>query len=819
MSVVATTTLDDEWRVLKTSYDNTTTTTNNNSNASTSTSISSEKGSVVGSLSNFAVPFFQDVTIVSSCSAAITSNSDDSLGRMPVNTTANNKVMAPSLLMESHSGGNASTFALRRRATLARMNFRSTKQTLESKYELNPEPIGEGAFGQVFVARDKTTGELVAVKKIWKEYSDNHDFVREMNALLHIQAHGGHPHICQLRENFDEPEHFALVLDLIKGGEVFEHLVQTGAYSELDASRLIREVASALAFMHGIGLVHCDLKPENLMLSNKTDSACIKMVDFGCTEYLASFQSQVNEQFANHFYEHEAMDLEGHDRIRSSGGTIAYSPPESFNSDAPVDAPLDMWALGIILHIMLTGIHPFDPNGDADDETLKARISLMEKPPLDTPDTEHLSPSAIDLLNRLLEPDPSKRLKAHEMLEHSWVRGETALSDIIADSDQKLSKFRKFRSKIETQVFQELMNWADSKNRSDPCKNGESLVEKAFKSLDKDSKGFLTVQDISKDRAGDGDEITPMTLSNFSELLGENMQNKYYPAGHVIFRQGDRGEHMFFLNSGTCEVTTKDGFHHILKHGDTFGEGGLINENGKRSATIKTLTPVHAIQIDKKSFVKYLMGSESALALKIKEKVNKRRFERAEFIIGHQRDLDVLTASSGQKIYSHGDKADSIFFVVDGTVDVRHDGHLVYHSRPGELLGVQSFYFHRSRDADAVCVSDRCCVKAMSAAQFKELATNMPEVQQAVHEMALRREFQRAIVRKLKTSFSSTNLREVFNAIDLDKNGTLNRDELRDLLTHLDESVSEDHVNLLIESLDLDSTGSINFEEFTTLFA
>lgn len=95
----------------------------------------------------------------------------------------------------------------------------------------------------------------------------------------------------------------------------------------------------------------------------------------------------------------------------------------------------------------------------------------------------------------------------------------------------------------------------------------------------------------------------------------------------------------------------------------------------------------------------------------------------------------------------------------------------------------------------------------------------MPEVQQAVHEMALRREFQRAIVRKLKTSFSSTNLREVFNAIDLDQNGSLSRDELQDLLTHLDESVSEDHVKLLIESLDLDSTGHINFEEFTTLFA
>ncbi len=159
------------------------------------------------------------------CSAAI--SADDA-----VNSKAANKVMAPSLFTERQ--GNSSALAMIRRATLARMNIRSTKQTLESKYEVNPEPIGEGAFGQVFVARDRQTGELVAVKKIWKEYSNNQDFVREMNTLLQIQAHGGHPHICQLRENFDEPEHFALVLDLIKGGEMFEHLVESGAYSELD---------------------------------------------------------------------------------------------------------------------------------------------------------------------------------------------------------------------------------------------------------------------------------------------------------------------------------------------------------------------------------------------------------------------------------------------------------------------------------------------------------------------------------------------------------------------------------------------------------
>jgi len=129
------------------------------------------------------------------------------------------------------------------------MNLHSTKvETLESKYELNPDPIGEGAFGQVFVAKHRKTGDLVAVKKIWKKYSNNQDFVREMSTLLQIQAHGGHPHICQLRENFEQPEDFALVLDLVKGGEMFDHLVESGAYSELDGTYTCLCVCACLLF-------------------------------------------------------------------------------------------------------------------------------------------------------------------------------------------------------------------------------------------------------------------------------------------------------------------------------------------------------------------------------------------------------------------------------------------------------------------------------------------------------------------------------------------------------------------------------------------
>lgn len=81
-----------------------------------------------------------------------------------------------------------------------------------------------------------------------------------MNALLQIRAHGGHPNICMLRENFDEDDDYLLVLDLVMGKEMFDHLIEHGAYSEADASRLVRQVASALDFIHGVGVVHADLK-------------------------------------------------------------------------------------------------------------------------------------------------------------------------------------------------------------------------------------------------------------------------------------------------------------------------------------------------------------------------------------------------------------------------------------------------------------------------------------------------------------------------------------------------------------------------------
>lgn len=243
---------------------------------------------------------------------------------------------------------------IQRSRTLRILTSKATShRTLSSLYSIDWDqvPMGEGAFGHVLMARSHQTGERVALKRIPKKLASREDFQREMEALLRIQKWGGHPHICALREHFDEGGHYCLILDLVEGGEMFDHLVNHGAYSEADAARLVREVASALDFLHGIGVVHNDVKPENLMLSapNREDGS-IQLVDFGCAEVEGEDDDDDD---------HDVDEVIGGPRGgvgssargggkgggRGKGGcTPAYSSPEAFEDrDAAPLPPADMW--------------------------------------------------------------------------------------------------------------------------------------------------------------------------------------------------------------------------------------------------------------------------------------------------------------------------------------------------------------------------------------------------------------------------------------------------------------------------------------------
>ena len=271
---------------------------------------------------------------------------------------------------------------------------------MHQKYNIDwSNVLGEGSYGKVYLARVAHTGQKVALKKISKRYTNSSAFLSETAALWRIYDAGGHPNISGLRDIYEDENHFYVILDLARGGELFDHLINDGSYSEKDASRLISEILSALAFLHNIGVVHCDLKPENILLcDSRRGGASVKIIDFGCAildkrgDDASPFQSsQVNNP-------------------TRSLGTRAYWAPECFGKEGKKTDAMDIWAVGCVLFIMLCGVHPFDFKGIKTDKQIEAKIKKNPNAPLHL--ATHLSPSARDFLKQLLEPNPDERLTA-----------------------------------------------------------------------------------------------------------------------------------------------------------------------------------------------------------------------------------------------------------------------------------------------------------------------------------------------------------------------------------------------------------------------
>lgn len=484
-----------------------------------------------------------------------------------------------------------------------------------------------------------------------------------------------------------------------------------------------------------------------------------------------------------------------------------------------MEPSVDMFSIGVIIYIMLTGLHPFDISGEATDEELNQRIARQIMPPLrNSPITAHLSESAKDLIEKLLDPNPKTRMTALEMLNHPWVKGETAKKGKITDSEKKLKGFRKCQSGLEAKVFASMVQFADTRDSEDAARK-TSLLARSFKSIDSENRGYITTKDLDATNSKEKEEDPHLSLSGFSDLLSEHMKNVYLPAGHVIFEEGDKGDSMFFLNSGRVEVTTRDGFKTTTEQGDFFGEGVLVKKEGGRSATIKCLTPVHAIEIGRDYFEKYVAdGFEIELALIERDRL--RRQERAKSILRLQNHLNSEVIRNGDYVYRKWEDGDDIFLLEEGLVDIDVDGNNVYTVKAGELLGEYSMIFGRNRNTNARCVSDRCKIEVMELKDFEGMIKSNPSIRDGLRDVVFRREFKKALAFATKKPFPSTEaeLKEAFEKIDLDKSGLINFDEIRVLLREMDKTFTDDDIAQILESLDLDGAGKIQWAEFKRIF-
>lgn len=267
------------------------------------------------------------------------------------------------------------------------------------------DQIGSGSFGTVRIGMCETSGEVAAIKIVEPERYNFTSLEREIGALKLVKALGGHRNIIDIKDVYIDGRKVYLAMELVRGGELFEHVVANGPFSEREAGAIARDIGDALSFLHRHGLVHRDIKPENILLTsraseptNLVNEPFVKLADFGSAGPAST-----------------TVPLD-------DVGTSAYLPPELLSSNVCSPA-CDMWALGCVLYISLCGAHPFDIEGTASDDEVELRVHQMPVA-FDFEPWNTISPQAKDLIIKLLHKDPSQRLTADQLLVHPWITAQ-----------------------------------------------------------------------------------------------------------------------------------------------------------------------------------------------------------------------------------------------------------------------------------------------------------------------------------------------------------------------------------------------------------
>nr|XP_055063552.1 calcium/calmodulin-dependent protein kinase type II subunit beta isoform X26 [Misgurnus anguillicaudatus] len=337
------------------------------------------------------------------------------------------------------------------------------------EYQLYEE-LGKGAFSVVRRCVKLCTGQEFAAKIInTKKLSarDHQKLEREARICRLLK----HPNIVRLHDSISEEGFHYLLFDLVTGGELFEDIVAREYYSEADASHCIHQILESVCHIHHHDIVHRDLKPENLLLASKCKNAAVKLADFGL-----------------------AIEVQGDQQAWFGfAGTPGYLSPEVLRKEA-YGKPVDIWACGVILYILLVGYPPF---WDEDQHKLYQQIKAGAYD-FPSPEWDTVTPEAKNLINQMLTINPAKRITAQEALKHPWVCQRSTVASMMhrQETVECLKKFnarRKLKGAILTTMLVS-RNFSVGRQTTAPATvsavaaaaaagTTTSLVEQAAKSL------------------------------------------------------------------------------------------------------------------------------------------------------------------------------------------------------------------------------------------------------------------------------------------------------------------------------------------------
>jgi len=294
--------------------------------------------------------------------------------------------------------------------------------TFQELYRLTGEVLGQGAYASVQTCVNIYTDTEYAVKIIDKVPTHSRARVfKEIDLFHHCQ---GHPNIIQLIEYFEETDRFYLIFEKVSGGQLLDHIQTRKFFTEQEASHIIRDVTSALEFLHSKGIAHRDLKPENVLCVYRDRLTPVKLCDFDLGSGIKF---------------HSGGGSDTTPLLLTPVGSAEFMAPEIVEAfiedteeDFKYDKRCDLWSLGVMMYILLSGYPPFSGScgqqcawaqgGQCDQCQMNLFTNIqMGKFEFHPKEWTNVSPQAKDLIQRLLVKDAKKRLSAHDVMNHEWL--------------------------------------------------------------------------------------------------------------------------------------------------------------------------------------------------------------------------------------------------------------------------------------------------------------------------------------------------------------------------------------------------------------
>ncbi len=263
------------------------------------------------------------------------------------------------------------------------------KQWSLNDFEIG-KPLGRGKFGSVYLAREKRTKYIVALKVLKKSQLLKSGVEHQLRREIEIQSHLLHNNILRMYGYFYDHKCIYLILEYSPGGELYKKLTARGRFSERVSARYILDLSYALAFCHSKHVIHRDIKPENLLIGAHGE---VKIADFGWSVHAPT------------------------SRRNTLCGTLDYLPPEMVEGREH-DEMVDVWTLGVLLYEFLVGNPPFEAEGHSATYRRIQRVDLRFPP--------EVSKDAQDLISKLLRKDPRQRMPLENVARHPWILRNTA---------------------------------------------------------------------------------------------------------------------------------------------------------------------------------------------------------------------------------------------------------------------------------------------------------------------------------------------------------------------------------------------------------